>query len=99
LHFVRFRIHATCAANASKWAAWGRTFFVGQMVLLVLLIAAVSLRVAPSWTILALVPAIVRGTQWLFSKPESLDVKNLGWSEMKQGVIFGILLSISFLCS
>ena len=99
IHFVQLRIHAGRAANFSEKFARGRTFFLAQIVLLAVLILAVVLRAAPSWTIIAFVPAIFRGTQWFFSKPEPLDVKKLGWSEMKQGVMFGILLSIAFLCS
>ncbi len=99
IHFVQFRIHAARAANFSEKIAQGRTFFLAQMVLLVVLIVAVFLRVAPSLTIIAFVPVIVRGTLWFFRKPEPLDVKRLGWSEMKQGVMFAILLSIAFICS
>ena len=99
IHFVQLRIHAARAANFSEKFARGRTFFLAQIVLLVALILAVFLRVAPSLTILAFVPALVRGTQWFFRKPEPLDVKGLGWSEMKQGVTFGILLSLAFICS
>ena len=99
IHYVQLRIHAARAANFSEKFARGRTFFLAQIVLLVALILAVFLRVAPSLTILAFVPALVRGTQWFFRKPEPLDVKGLGWSEMKQGVTFGILLSLAFICS
>src|SRR5438309_3859641 len=34
-----------------------------------------------------------------FRKPEPLDVKRLGWSEMKHGIAFGILLAISVIPS
>ena len=99
IHYVQLRIHAARAANFSEKMARGRGFFLAQVALLLFLLIAVFLRVAPVWTILAFVPLIVRGTQWFFSKPAPLDVKRLGWSEMKQGVIFGILLSIAFICS
>ena len=99
IHFVQLRIHAARASNFSERIARGRTFFLAQIVLLAVLILAVCLRMAPFLTIIAFVPVIVRGTQWFFSKPEPLDVKRLGWSEMKQGVLFGILLSIAFIYS
>ena len=99
IHFVQLRIHAARAANFSEKFARGRTFFVGQIVLLLVLILAAFSRVAPSLTIIAFVPVLVRGTQWFFRKSEPLDVKKLGWSEMKQGVMFGLLLSIAFICS
>jgi YwiC-like protein len=99
IHFVQLRIHAARAANFSEKFAQGRSFFLAQIVLLVVLILSVVLQAAPALTIIAFVPMIIRGTQWFFRKPEPLDVKRLGWSEMKQGVLFGILLAIAFICS
>jgi len=99
IHYVQLRIHAARAANFSEKIAQGRTFFLGQLVLLVVLVAAVLLRVAPFLTILAFAPVLFRGTRWFFSEPEALDVKRLGWSEMKQGVTFAILLSATFIFS
>jgi hypothetical protein len=55
--------------------------------------------VLPPLVIIAFAPAFVRGTQWFFRKPESLDVRKLGWSEMKHGVAFGVLLALAFICS
>jgi hypothetical protein len=52
----------------------------------------------PALAILAFLPAIVRGSLWFFSKAEALNVKSLGWSEMKHGVAFGMLLAIALLC-
>jgi len=99
IHYVQLRIHAARAANFSEKMAQGRTFFLGQLILLVVLSAAVLLRIAPFLTILAFAPALFRGTRWFYSKPEALDVKRLGWSEMKQGVTFAILLSVAFIFS
>jgi len=99
IHFVQLRIHAARAANLSEKMARGRSFLLAQMLLVVLLILAAFLRAAPALTIFAFIPAMIRGTRWFFTKAQALDVKRLGWSEMKQGVIFGILLSVAFLCS
>jgi hypothetical protein len=47
--------------------------------------------------VFAFVPALYRGTKWFFQYPEALDVKKLGWSEMRQCVAFGLLLAAALL--
>jgi hypothetical protein len=63
------------------------------------LVVAVFWRVLPPLAIFAFLPALVRGTLWFFTKPKPLDVRSLGWSEMKQGVSFGLLLAVAFIYS
>jgi hypothetical protein len=63
------------------------------------LVIASFWRVLPPLVIVAFVPALVRGTVWFFQKPEFLDVRSLGWSEMKHGVVFGVLLAVAFIYS
>jgi hypothetical protein len=53
----------------------------------------------PHLVIIAFVPALVRGTLWFFRQPESLDVRSLGWSEMKHGVAFGVVLAVALVYS
>ncbi len=99
IHFVQLRIRAARATTFSGKLDQGRFFFLAQPVLLVALALASRWSVLPPLAIIAFVPALVRGTQWFFRKPESLDVKKLGWSEMKHGVAFGGLLALAFICS
>jgi hypothetical protein len=99
IHFVQLRIHAARAATFSEKFDRGRFFFLAQLVFLVTLTFASRWRVLPPLVIIAFVPALVRGTQWFFQKPESLDVRKLGWSEMKHGVAFGVLLALAFIGS
>jgi YwiC-like protein len=99
IHFVQLRIRAARAATFSEKFDRGRFFFLAQLVFLVALTFASRWRVLPPLVIIAFVPALVRGTQWFFQKPESLDVRKLGWSEMKHGVAFGVLLALAFICS
>jgi YwiC-like protein len=97
IHFVQLRIHAARAATFTEKAKRGGFFFLAQLLLLPAL-AVVSLwHVITPLAIIAFVPAVVRGSQWFFRKPEPLDVKRLGWSEMKHGVVFGMLLALAFL--
>jgi hypothetical protein len=99
IHFVQLRIHAAKAATFSEKFDRGRFFFLAQPVLLVALTIASLWRVLPPLAVIAFVPALARGTQWFFQKPKSLDVKSLGWSEMRYGVTFGLLLAFAFVCS
>jgi len=99
IHFVQLRIHAARAATyREKWAV-GRVFFLIQILLLPVLAIAWHLRLIPGLVILAFVPVLFRGVSWFFRGPQSLQIRNLGWSEMKQGILFGILLAAAFILS
>jgi YwiC-like protein len=97
IHFVQLRIHAARAVTCTERLERGRFFFIAQLVLLpVLVFASLSRNLTPLLMI-AFVPAVLRGFYWFFRKAEPLDVKRLGWSEMKHGIAFGILLAIAIL--
>jgi hypothetical protein len=99
IHFVQLRIRAARAASFSEKFLHGRVFFLAQLVLLAVLVFGSLWRLIPRLVIIAFVPALVRGTQWFFQKPRPFDIKGLGWSEMKQGIVFGMLLAIAFIFS
>lgn len=99
IHFVQLRIHAARAATFLEKFNRGKFFLLAQPVLLVALALASLWRILPPLVIVAFVPALMRGTLWFFRKPESLDVRSLGWSEMKHGAAFGVLLAMAFICS
>lgn len=99
IHFVQLRIHAARTATFSEKFDRGRFFFLAQAVLLVALTIASLWRVLPPLTVIAFVPALVRGTRWFFQRPKPVDVRSLGWSEMKHGATFGLLLAAAFVCS
>ena len=99
IHFVQLRIHSARASNFGEKFARGKLFLLAQPVFFASLVIASFWRVLPPLVIVAFVPALVRGTLWFCRKPESLDVRSLGWSEMKHGVVFGILLAVAFIYS
>jgi hypothetical protein len=99
IHFVQLRIHSARASNFAQKFARGKIFFLAQPAFLAFLVIASFWRVVPLLVIVAFVPALIRGTLWFFRKPESLDVRSLGWSEMKHGVVFGVLLAVAFIYS
>jgi YwiC-like protein len=99
IHFVQLRIHSARATTLSQKLAHGKFFLLAQPVLFASLVFADFWRVIPPLAIVAFFPALLRGTLWFFTKPEPLDVRRLGWSEMKQGVAFGLLLAVAFIYS
>jgi|SRR5271166_4138936 len=99
IHFVQLRIHAARAATLREKFTRGRGFFLAQILLLPVLAAAVRGQAMPALVTLAFLPALVRGFYWFFRRPQPLLVKSLGWSEMRQGVAFGILLAAALILS
>ena len=99
IHFVQLRIHSARATTFSQKLAHAKFFLLAQPVLFASLVFAAFWRVIPPLAIVAFFPALLRGTLWFFTKPEPLDVRRLGWSEMKQGVAFGLLLAVAFIYS
>ncbi len=99
IHFVQLRIHCARANDFGEKCARGKIFFLAQPAFFTFLVVASFWRVLPPLVIVAFLPALVRGTLWFFRKPEPLDVRSLGWSEMKHGVVFGVLLALAFIYS
>jgi hypothetical protein len=97
IHFVQLRIHAARAATFAERFKRGKGFLVAQLVFVTALLWGASRHIVPALATIAFLPAIVRGSRWFFQRPEPLDVKKLGWSEMKHGIAFGLLLVLSFL--
>ena len=99
IHFVQLRIHSARAITFSQKFAYGKFFLLGEPVLFACLVMAALRHFLPPLAVVAFVPALVRGTLWFFRKPEPLDIRSLGWSEMKHGMAFGVLLAIAFIVS
>ena len=96
IHFVQLRIHAARAGSLPEKRVRGKFFLLAQIGLLAAVVLLAALHLASPLIILAFLPILFRGTRWFFVGQEPLDVKKLGWSEMKQGAAFGILLAIAF---
>lgn len=99
IHFVQLRIHAARASSFSQKFARGKFFLLAQPIFFLALLVASFWHLLPRLVFVAFVPALVRGTLWFFRKPESLDVRSLGWSEMRHGVAFGVLPAVAFIYS
>jgi len=99
IHFVQLRLHAARAATLGEKLRRGRLFLLGQILLLPILAAAAYWRWMPALVMIAFIPGLIRGFYWFFAGQKPLQVKSLGWSEMRQGVLFGILLAAAIILS
>jgi hypothetical protein len=97
VHFVQVRIRSTRAVSISEKLRLGYNFFGGQIVFLGVVIALCRVKVFPNAVVLAFVPVLLRGTVWFFRGRQALDVHRLGFSELAQAMIFGVLLCAAYL--
>jgi hypothetical protein len=97
IHFVQLRLHAFRAQTFREKVLKGKLFLIGQISLLAALVVGAFAHLVPLLVVLAFAPALFRGTRWFFQAPDALDVRSLGWSEMRQGVAFGVLLTVALL--
>ena len=97
IHFVQLRIHACRAVSFREKWAHGLWFLVAQVLLVPLLAMASAWKLAPPLLIFAFLPALARGFYWFFSGAQPLHVRSLGWAEMRQGALFGVLLAAAFI--
>jgi len=96
IHYVQVRIHSARAANWTEKLHHGRSFLLGHVVLLVVLFSAWQGRFLPALALLAFLPVLGRGLAWFVSGKEPLVVRQLGWTEMVQALMFGVLLIAGF---
>jgi hypothetical protein len=97
IHFVQTRIRGSKLTSSSEKLARGKWFVYAQIMLIVLLLAAILYRVTPVWILITFAPVLARGTAWFVRPTQPLDVHKLGFSELRQAIIFGVLLAIVFL--
>ncbi len=96
IHFVQLRIRAARATQLRERLERGRSFLLGQLGMVVSLALAWKLAGFPALAALAFVPAWGRGCAWFVQRARPLHVHRLGWSELTQAVLFGVLLVVAF---
>ncbi len=99
IHYVQLRIHTSKVTGTREKLAHGWPFAVGQIVMMFVLIAAGWFRRIPWIALIAFVPLLLRGWVYFFQKPEPLMVRQLGWSELRQAIIFCVLFIAAFALS
>jgi len=97
IHFVQLRIRAGRAAAIEEKLKSGFPFVLMQLPLLGVLAAGFSVGLFPAIIALAFLPVLLRGTLWFVRGYQPLDVHKLGFSELRQALIFGALLCAAFL--
>ena len=97
VHFVQVRIRGGRLANTATKVRQSYGFLAGQVLLLLVIGVLTRMGVFPKFTVLAFVPALLRGFVWFVRGAQPLDVHKLGFSELAQALVFGALLAIVFL--
>lgn len=96
IQFVQLRLHSARVDGIVEKLARGRAFLAAQSGVAVMLLIAWYVGLLPWLVLVAFVPVWVRGATWLFRAPDPLAVRRLGWTELANGVTFGILLVLGF---
>jgi hypothetical protein len=96
IHFVQLRIHGARLVSWAEKFAQGRSFFVGQILMMLGLASLWRFGVLPGLAIIAFAPVFVRGMLWFFSGPQPLRVHRLGVTELAHALAFGVLLIAGF---
>jgi hypothetical protein len=94
---VQVRIRSSRAATMDEKLQQGLPFFAGQVVLIGAILAACRFRLFPTAIAVAFIPVLLRGTLWFIRGRQPLDVHKLGFSELAQALLFGVLLCAAFL--
>jgi hypothetical protein len=96
VHFVQLRIRGARLACWAEKFAQGRSFFVGQILMMLGLASLWRLGLLPGLAIVAFVPVFIRGMRWFFTGPQPLRVHRLGVTELVHALAFGGLLIAGF---
>lgn len=96
IHYVQVRIHTAKAANMSAKLARGWAFALGQVAMATALGFACEQGFMPRLALIAFAPLLLRGWIYFLRKPAPLVVRQLGWSELTQAVVFCVLFITAF---
>ncbi|HZP23058.1 MAG TPA: YwiC-like family protein [Terriglobales bacterium] len=97
IHFVQIRIRYSRAASFAEKLTAGLPFLLGQAALLAAIVASWQAGLFPAWIAAAFLPVLLRGMWWFTSGRQPLDVHKLGFNELGQSLLFGVLLCAAFL--
>ena len=97
IHFVQLRIRSGRCSTLDEKLKVGLPFVLAQIPLLGIIVAAYRIGLFPLAIALAFVPVLLRGTLWFGRRYQPLDVHKLGFSELRQALLFGALLCAAFL--
>ncbi len=95
IHYVQTRIRSLKLASATERIQQARWFLADEAALLVALFAARLAGLLPVWTLIAFLPALLRGVSWIFAHAEAPSVRRLGLQELSYAIGFGVLLVLA----
>jgi len=96
IHYVQVRIRSSRATTMDEKPHQGFSFLAGQVLVTGAILAACRFRLFPTSVALAFVPVLFRGSLWFVRGHQPLDVHKLGYSELRQALIFGALLCAAY---
>lgn len=88
IHYVQIRIHTARVTGTREKLARGWAFVAGQLIMAAVLTLTCLLRLMPWIALIAFIPLLLRGWYYFIQKPEPLQVRRLGWSELAQAIVF-----------
>lgn len=91
IHYVQLRIHTARAQTTREKLSHGWTFALGQLIMLSVLVVTATCGFLPWLTLIVFAPILFRGWLYFFQKPQPLLVRQLGWSELAQAILFCVL--------
>lgn len=96
IQFVQLRIHSARVSGFMQKFTHARSFLITQFAIALLLFLAFLIHVSSWLVLLAFAPALVRGLAWFFRESGPLVVRRLGWTELANGITFGVLIVAGF---
>ncbi len=97
VHFVQVRIHSSRAGTVNEKVRQGYAFLAGQFALVGVVAVLCRIHVFPKFAVFAFVPVLMRGTFWFLRGRRPLNVHKLGFAELTQALIFGVLICAAFM--
>lgn len=96
IHFVWLRIRGAQISGLSTKLSWGWKFLNGNLLMVSVLTVLDHFGLFPTLAAFAFGPVVFRGVIWFFRKPQPIVVRRLGWTELAQALLFGVLLTSGF---
>jgi hypothetical protein len=94
IQFVQLRIHAAHATNRSEKLSAGRSFLIGQLILIALVAVACTGQSFRWCAAVGFLPVLFRGFAWFAVEPQPLAIQALGKTELFYAAIFGVCLVV-----
>ena len=96
VHYVQVRIHSSRATTRSELLGIGDFFLLGEALLCAVVAGAWYFGLVPGLAALAFAPLVIRGFLLFARRPGPLNVHRLGWTELTNAVVFGMLLCAAY---